>query len=130
MTTTNPAHVDAAMHRDLSYLNSLLANPASSWMLTGLIARGLRDMRNVRHMTADDTLDLAADWSRIVVIERATGRDDEAAHAARMVTRLTLWGTAVMGDIGEPLHVEEGEEEDAPLYVPEIVPSRPVPVPA
>src|SRR5690606_18163504 len=107
--------------------NSLLANPASSWMLTGLIARGLRDMRNVRQMTADDTLDLAADWSRIVVIERATGRDDEAAHAARMVTRLTLWGTTVMGDIGE----EEEEWEVLPRAEPATTPGEvPVPVPA
>src|SRR5690606_3587838 len=114
-------------HRDLSYLNSLLANPASSWMLTGLIARGLRDMRNVRQMTADDTLDLAADWSRIVVIERATGRDDEAAHAARMVTRLTLWGTTDMAEIGEPAERPETE----PLQVPDTVPEfEPAGVPA
>lgn len=66
------------------------------------------------HKALDDAL-VAGDWDTA----------SEIAGALYWASRPVR-----MGDIGEPLEIGEGEEEDEPLFAPTEVPARPEPVPA
>lgn len=139
-TPTLADEMDEARKADLSRLNAALARDLGDY--ASAISAGLADnihfthghkcpIRDARYCSGVDGPEACiAKWERLATLYDTHNDLNAADYARCMIIRLTLWSTWDMGDIGEPLHVEEGEEEDEPLYVPDVVPARPEPVPA